>query len=461
MEVLSQCFECSQRLERGVILYCPCEIAFCVECAVIQISNSNETYESKISCPSCGGSPSVGAHSENGQIERRSIDEAAKREYDNLKSAFEDLLFKVYDNVRKKEKVATFHPLIKKLRERGFLLESSQDIDILEMDDSKIKIVRLLTARAEEQRQSNLKNSTSKMEKMSTGKLPLGPLALLEIKINKSLDDFLNKKPFDNKCQMVDCDTIIQKGETVFMGCGCHTKYCQICTKNFIGCKYMDEELSSNCLFNHKHSLILSGIEEACKEEKRLVDKALERFGHKSLEIKDKKDSEIILDSLRRLRQSLVKEFEDKAKAHKVSVGNEGKDTQLDLSVKELMNDISRRQARFELMENAQSDKAEIEIMSDHLPLGHLAELRLMSDPILEVLCRFNTASERPKEIGKKSRAMYNMADFLSREPSLKVKNIAKKKILFFGYDNFILAPILLIVFVFIFCSFWRCNCRR
>jgi hypothetical protein len=33
----------------------------------------------------------------------------------------------------------------------------------------------------------------------------------------------------------------------------------------------------------------------------------------------------------------------------------------------------------------------------------------------------------RRKEIGKKSRAMYNMADFLSREPSLKVKNIAKK----------------------------------
>jgi hypothetical protein len=101
-----------------------------------------------------------------------------------------------------------------------------------------------------------------------------------------------------------------------------------------------------------KHSLILSGIEEARKEEKKLVDKALERFGHKSLEIKDKKDSEIILDSLRRLRQSLVKEFEEKAKAHKVSVGNEGKDTQLDLSVKELMNDISRRQARFELMGN-------------------------------------------------------------------------------------------------------------
>jgi hypothetical protein len=95
MENLSRCFGCSQRLERGVILYCTCEIAFCVECAVKQISNSNETYESKIYCPSCEGSPSLGAHSENGQIERRSIDEAAKREYDNLKTAFEDLLFKV------------------------------------------------------------------------------------------------------------------------------------------------------------------------------------------------------------------------------------------------------------------------------------------------------------------------------------------------------------------------------
>lgn len=90
--------------------------------------------------------------------------------------------------------MTTFHPLIKKLRERGFLLESSQDTDILEMDDSKIKIVKLLTARAEEQRQSNLNNSTSKMEKMSTSELPLGPLALLEIKLNKSLDDFLKNK---------------------------------------------------------------------------------------------------------------------------------------------------------------------------------------------------------------------------------------------------------------------------
>jgi hypothetical protein len=90
--------------------------------------------------------------------------------------------------------VSTFHPLIKRLRELGLLLKRSQDFDILEMDDNKIKIVKLFIARAEEQRQSNLKNSTSKMEMMSTGKLPLGPLALLEIKINKSLDDFLKKK---------------------------------------------------------------------------------------------------------------------------------------------------------------------------------------------------------------------------------------------------------------------------
>jgi hypothetical protein len=106
MEVLSRCFECRQRLERGVILYCRCEIAFCVDCAVKQISNSNETYESKIHCPSCTGSPSLGAHSENVQIERKSIDEAAKMEYNLLKAAF-DLVGKNYDNVRQKSKVSS------------------------------------------------------------------------------------------------------------------------------------------------------------------------------------------------------------------------------------------------------------------------------------------------------------------------------------------------------------------
>jgi hypothetical protein len=106
MEVLSRCFECRQRLERGVILYCRCEIAFCVDCAVKQISNSNETYESKIYCPCCTGSPSLGAQSENVQIERKSIDEAAKMEYNLLKAAF-DLVGKNYDNVRQKSKVSS------------------------------------------------------------------------------------------------------------------------------------------------------------------------------------------------------------------------------------------------------------------------------------------------------------------------------------------------------------------
>lgn len=96
--------------------------------------------------------------------------------------------------------------------------------------------------------------------------------------------------------------------------------------------------------------MVLSGIEEACKEEKRLVQKALDRFGHRSLESEDKRDVEPVLDRLRWLRLSMIKEFEQEAKVLEVSVGNEEKDTQLDLSVKELTNDISRRQARFELM---------------------------------------------------------------------------------------------------------------
>lgn len=58
----------------------------------------------------------------------------------------------------------------------------------MEMNDSKIKIVKLLIARAEEQRQYNLENVTNKME------MPLGPLALLRINVNKRLDDFLKNK---------------------------------------------------------------------------------------------------------------------------------------------------------------------------------------------------------------------------------------------------------------------------
>ena len=105
MDALRDCFGCKRCITSGVILYCECRLAFCTDCALKQISKSNETYKSSIYCPCCKKSPSSRAHSESRQIDRDSKDEAATEEFELLKSAFEWCFSSSYEYNRYKDQV--------------------------------------------------------------------------------------------------------------------------------------------------------------------------------------------------------------------------------------------------------------------------------------------------------------------------------------------------------------------
>lgn len=98
----------------------------------------------------------------------------------------------------------------------------------------------------------------------------------------------------------------------------------------------------------------MSGIEEACEEERRLVKKAFERVlvvprlvDEMSFEAIENKQFFL---RMRKLRQSLVSEAKIEAQSLNLNLPTEAHNTRLNLTLKELKNDISRFEARNELL---------------------------------------------------------------------------------------------------------------
>lgn len=107
MVVPSQCCDCDCAIvsSKAVLLHCECCIAFCVSCALQQMSLSDETYNSSISCPKCGGTPSEGGHHSHPQILLRSKELAESTEDAAICSAFRWIGKEDYQRKMLKDKV--------------------------------------------------------------------------------------------------------------------------------------------------------------------------------------------------------------------------------------------------------------------------------------------------------------------------------------------------------------------
>lgn len=90
MIVPSECYDCDSAIasSMAILLHCECCLVFCVPCALRQMSLSDQTYHSSISCPKCGGAPSENSHRCHPQTRLRSLELAESAENFAISSAF-------------------------------------------------------------------------------------------------------------------------------------------------------------------------------------------------------------------------------------------------------------------------------------------------------------------------------------------------------------------------------------
>ena len=212
------------------------------------------------------------------QINISSVIEALAEEESALTSAFRFFNLSDYSKARFRSKKSTYQKVYDEFIYIGLL----HDLDWDSKTDDDLHYIRLCLARAEKYRQINFNNGARYSGNISIENLPLGPLECITFKPESYLEHVLQKCSVPSTCSI--CCDVLTPTNTVLFPCSCFSaEVCSYCVSISIGSNFNTFHVNRSLMVSvpivcpvcrKPQYYSVTNVEEAIKEEKRLISEA-------------------------------------------------------------------------------------------------------------------------------------------------------------------------------------------